>query len=71
MYIYRLHLCIDFQTLDDDKTLHYSIENMRFEDLVFLWTTRRMSMFLLPGILLKYIVIIENVIQAGNKKILV
>ena len=39
---------------------------MRFEDLVFLWTTRRMSMFLLPGILLKYIVIIENVIQAGN-----
>ena len=66
MYIYTLHLCIDFQTLDNDKTLDLSIENMRFEDLDFLRTTRRMGTLLTPGISSKYLGFPENIIQACN-----
>ena len=66
MYICRSNLCIDFQTLDDDKTLDLSIENMRLEELAFLWITRRMSTLLTPGILSKYLGFPENIIQACN-----
>ena len=60
MYIYRLHLCIDFQFLDDDKTLDLSIGNMRLKDWVL-----PMSTLLHPGTLSKYLVTSKNVIQAG------
>ena len=67
MYICRSNLCIDFQTLDDDKILDLQNENMRFIDWVFRRTTQSMSTILPPGT--KYLVISKIVIQASNHMI--
>ena len=51
---------------DDDETLMATAEKERFEDLIILRKTKRMSGFDYKAIRSKYIAIPNQVVQAGN-----
>ena len=51
---------------DDDETLMATAEKERFEDLIILRKTKRMSGFNFKAIRSKYIAITNQVVEAGN-----